>query len=48
MFEFVKLCGGITTCVHVSSAAESYLTLVTSQAVVNQAPLFMGFPRQEY
>ena len=27
MFEFVKLRGGITKCVHVSSAAESYLTL---------------------
>ena len=31
-----------------SLAAKSYLTLETPQTIAHQAPLSMGFPRQEY
>ena len=48
MFEFVKLRGGITKCVHVSSAAESYLTLCDPIDSSHQALLSLGFSRQEY
>ena len=39
---------GLFPCVHVWSVTQSCLTLETPWTIAHQAPLSMGFPRQEY
>ena len=42
------VCVCVYVCVHAHIVAQSYLTLVTPWTVAHQAPLSMGFSRQEY
>ena len=44
----VCMCVCVCVCARVRTCAQSYMTICHSMTVTLQAPLSMGFPRQEY